>query len=126
VLLIGYSFGADALPFLYSRLDPRIRREVRGVALLGLGADASFEIHVGNWIAGRGTQGSPTVPEIKRISDTRVLCVYGRDERDSPCPALQGSGVSVVALDGGHHFGGDYGSLARQIIDFAESGAPKR
>jgi len=126
VLLIGYSFGADALPFLFSRLDPRIRREVRGVALLGLGADASFEIHVGNWIAGRGTQESPTVPEIKRISDTRVLCVYGRDERDSPCPALQGSGVSVVALDGGHHFGGDYGSLARQIIDFAENGARKR
>jgi type IV secretory pathway VirJ component len=124
VLLIGYSFGADALPFLYDRLDAGTRRAVVGVALLGVGKNASFEIHVGDWIPGHGETGPATIPQIERIRDARVLCVYGRDEQDSPCPALEGSGVSVVALGGGHHFDGDYGALSRQILDFAESHTP--
>jgi len=124
VLLIGYSYGADVLPFLYDRLDADTRGAIRGVALLGPGANASFEIHVGEWIPGHGPTGRATTPEIERIRDARVLCVYGRDEQDSPCPALQGSGVSVVALGGGHHFGGDYGGLAKQIVGFAESHVP--
>jgi type IV secretory pathway VirJ component len=123
-LLIGYSFGADVLPFLYGRLDAGTRRAVRGVALLGLAANASFEFHVAEWIPGRGAQGMPTVPEIERISDMHVLCLYGRDERNSPCPELQGSNVRVVTLDGGHHFNGDYGRVAQRIVEFAASGTP--
>jgi type IV secretory pathway VirJ component len=124
VLLIGYSSGADVLPFLYDRLEADMRHDVRGVALLGLGANASFEFHVGEWIPGRGAHGPATVPEIRRMTDARVLCVYGRDERDSPCPSLQSSDIRVVALDGGHHFNGDYGSVVQQIIEFAGGGAP--
>jgi type IV secretory pathway VirJ component len=57
------------------------------------------------------------------MGDAYVLCLHGRDERDSPCPALQSPHVRVVALDGGHHFNGDYESLVRQIIEFADGGA---
>jgi len=124
VLLIGYSSGADVLPFLYDRLDADTRRKVRGVALLGLGTDANFEFHVAEWVPGRHAEGLATVPEIKRMGDARVLCLHGRDEGDSPCPALQGAGVRVVALDGGHHFNGDYGGVVQQIVEFADEGAP--
>ena len=123
-LLVGYSFGADVLPFLYDRLDADTRSNVRGVALLGLAANASFEFHVAEWIPGRGAEGLPTVPEIERMSTARVLCLHGREERDSPCPALRGAGVHVVAIDGGHHFNGDYGGVVRQILEFAAGGAP--
>jgi type IV secretory pathway VirJ component len=54
ILLLGYSSGADVLPFLYNRLDADTRHDVRGVALLGLGANASFQFHVTDWIPTRG------------------------------------------------------------------------
>jgi type IV secretory pathway VirJ component len=116
VLLVGYSFGADVLPFLYTRLPAELRSSVRTVSLLGLSETASFEFHVADWIPGRSDDGRPTVPEVKRMGATPVLCLYGAEEQDSPCPKLAGPAVKAVAVGGGHHFGGDYAALAEQIL----------
>ena len=121
VLLVGYSFGADVLPFLYTRLSPEVRGLVRTVSLLGLSDTASFEFHVSDWIPGGSDAGRPTKPEIARMAGTTVLCLYGSDEQDSPCPALSAPGVKAVALSGGHHFDGDYGALAQQILAHARN-----
>ncbi len=61
VLLIGYSFGADVLPFLVSRLSAASRARVAGV----------------------------TVPEVDRLN-APVTCVFGADESDSACRSLKG------------------------------------
>ena len=122
VLLVGYSFGADALPFLYNRLPDAMRASVRTVSLLGLSDTAVFEFHVSDWIPGATGSGHPTVPEIRRMGTARVLCVHGTDEGDSPCQQLTGPGVKTAALAGGHHFGGDYAALARLIVEFARPG----
>ena len=119
VLLIGYSFGADALPFLYTRLPAELRATVRSVSLLGLGDSATFEFHVSDWIPGAGDSGHPTVPEIRRMAGAKILCLYGNEESDSPCPKLAGPGIKAVALPGGHHFGGDFGALVGHITDYA-------
>ena len=119
VLLVGYSFGADALPFLYDRLPADIRAGVRTVSLLGLSDTASFEFHVSDWIPGADGGGRATLPEIRRMGATRVLCVYGADEGASPCRQLSGPTVRAAALAGGHHFGGDHAALARLILEYA-------
>ena len=54
VLLIGYSFGADVLPFLVNRLSTESRAQVAGVSLLGLSDTAAFEFHLSSWLAGGG------------------------------------------------------------------------
>ena len=119
VILVGYSFGADVLPFLYTRLPADLRASVRAVSLLALSDSASFEFHVADWIPGADSGDRPTAPEVRRMAPAPVLCLYGADEGDSPCPTLAGATVKAVALAGGHHFGGDYAALARQILDFA-------
>lgn len=115
VLLVGYSFGADVLPFLASRLPPPLRSRVAGVALLGLSDQASFEFHVTSWLGGGGDARYLTVPEVKRLT-MPVVCVRGADETDSACRRLEGSPVRVVTLPGGHHFGGDYDRLAAIVL----------
>ncbi len=117
VLLVGYSFGADVLPFLYTRLPPDLRASVERVSLLGLSDSAEFEFHVADWIPGSSGGGRPTVPEIGRMGTVPLLCLYGTDEGDSPCAHLAGTSVSSVALPGGHHFGGDYDVLATKILE---------
>ncbi|HKW83772.1 MAG TPA: AcvB/VirJ family lysyl-phosphatidylglycerol hydrolase [Burkholderiaceae bacterium] len=115
VILIGYSQGADVLPFAFNRLPARTRASVRLTALLGLGQKASFEFHLSNWIGPSGDK--PIAPEAAKLAAARTLCIYGQDERDSLCPQLAPGHVQAVPLPGGHHFGGGYGALAVRILD---------
>jgi type IV secretory pathway VirJ component len=48
-----------------------------------------------------------------------VLCVYGEDEADSPCPKLDPSRATVLKLAGGHHFDGNFAALAEKILALA-------
>src|SRR5882672_8501148 len=80
VLLIGYSFGADALPFIWNRLPQRLQERVDSLSLLGLSATASFEIRVAGWLPGAGAGELATLPELQRISGLPLLCVYGSGE----------------------------------------------
>ena len=118
VLLIGYSFGADVLPFLYTRLPEEVRASVRSVTLLGLGDTASFEFHVANWVGGGAGTDFPVKPEVRRMGNAAVLCIYGIDEHDSPCPQFSDQHLEAVPLRGGHHFGGDHMAVVQKIIDY--------
>jgi type IV secretory pathway VirJ component len=115
VLLVGYSFGADVLPFLVSRLPTAQRNRVALVGLIGLSREASFEFHVAGWL-GVATGHHPTVPEVLGLGRIPVVCVRGEEERDSACGALAGPEVRLVTVPGGHHFGGDYDGVAQALL----------
>jgi type IV secretory pathway VirJ component len=114
-LLIGYSQGADVLPFAVNRLPQATKAQVALTAILGMSEHALFEFHVSSWIAD-DTSGPPTLPEVNRISGMPVLCIYGEDEHDSLCPKLDPVKFKIVKVKGGHHFDGDYAGLANQIL----------
>jgi type IV secretory pathway VirJ component len=115
VLLIGYSQGADVLPFAVNRLPEASRARVALTAVMGMSEHAVFEFHLSSWISD-SNEGLATLPEINRISGAPVLCIYGADENDALCPKLDPKKFNVVKLKGGHHFDGDYANLARQIL----------
>ena len=115
VLLVGYSQGADVLPFAVNRLAPATRAHVALTAILGMSEHALFEFHMTSWVADDDS-GPATLPEVDRIAGIPVLCIYGDEETDSLCPRLDVHKISIVKLRGGHHFGGDYDALARTIL----------
>lgn len=115
-VLIGYSQGADVLPFIANRLPSRTRARVRLAVMLGLGETAAFEFHLSDWVSD-AADGLPIRPELQRMSGMPALCVYGVDERDSLCPIASGRMLRAVSLPGGHHFDGDYGRLAALILE---------
>jgi type IV secretory pathway VirJ component len=117
VLLVGYSQGADVLPFAFNRLPAATRASVRLVALLGPGQKASFEFHLTNWIGPSGDR--PIAPEALKLPAASTLCIYGQEEKDSLCPELSPAHAQAMPLAGGHHFGGEYDLLATRILDAA-------
>jgi type IV secretory pathway VirJ component len=119
VLLLGYSQGADVMPFIINRLPPETRKHVALGAVMGLSEHALFEFHVGNWVDANQDLGLPTAPEMEKPADIPMLCIYGEGETDTLCPKLDPQKVHVVKLPGGHHFGGDYQRLAREILGTA-------
>ena len=115
VLLIGYSQGADVLPFAVNRLPASTRAHIALGVLMGMSEHAVFEFHVSNWIS-NDNSGPATMPEVNRIAGLPVLCIYGEGDNDSLCPKLDAAKVRIVKLPGGHHFNGDYAGLAREIL----------
>lgn len=121
VVLVGYSFGADVLPFLVNRLPPEVQSRVVGISLLGFSDNATFKFRPTGWLGLDAGPRYPTVPEISRITRIPVACVYGTHERDTLCPALHGRNVIAAALPGAHHFDGDYDALAGVILRTANA-----
>jgi type IV secretory pathway VirJ component len=117
VILVGYSFGADLLPFMVNRLAPDTRAELKMVSLLGISDRASFEIRLQGILGAKNTDGPQTLPELEKIRNIPVQCVYGATEEDSVCAskALDGI-VTRVEMAGGHHFDGDYQHTADLIL----------
>ena len=119
VLLIGYSQGADVLPFAVNRLPASTKGPVSLMAILGMSEHALFEFHVSSWISDDNS-GPATLPEVNRVTGMPVLCIYGEDEQDSLCPKLDPTKFNVVKVKGGHHFDGNYAGLADDILAAAK------
>ncbi len=116
-ILAGYSMGADVLPFMASRLPADLRAKLRLIVLLGPSNGAEFEFHVTDWLGSMIRRPElPVLPEILKLRGSRILCLYGEDEDDTPCRSLDPGVAHLVAVKGGHHFNGKYEAIAELIL----------
>ena len=125
VLLVGYSFGANVLPFIVNRLPVELRSHVAGLALLGLEPNTSFEIRVSGWLPGTSIGTLPVRPEIEKLQDIKAVCLYGRGEKQDPCSELAGLTMRAYEVGKGHHFSGDYVALTDAILNGTGSRLPE-
>ena len=120
VVLVGYSFGADWLPFLVNRLPAEILSKIGLCVLLGPSSFVNVEVHVMDWMGDERREGALVVlPEALRIK-LPVLCVSGREEKDSICPMLTGEAVKHLVMPGGHHFSHEYQPVIDTIFNTME------
>lgn len=126
VLLVGFSRGADVLPFLTCRLPAEHRAAVRGVVLLGPAETVDFQFHLTDYVRdSTPATALPVPPEITRRRGTPLLVVYGEKD-DSSCGAILSKDLGqIVCVPGDHHFNRDYDRLAQLILGLvrAPSGA---
>ncbi len=121
VVLVGYSMGADVLPFLINRLPGDTRARIGGVALLALAHDAVFEFRLEQWWRTSSAARFATRPEVEKLAGLDVLCVWGRGDDKAACPAMATAPMRVVELAGGHHFEGDRARLLRVVRELAQT-----
>jgi type IV secretory pathway VirJ component len=118
VIVVGYSRGADIGPFMVSRLLPDLRARIDLLVLLGPGERTSFKFGLTDLVrAPHGDDALPVAPEVARLQDLRILCVYGASDRSAICPALATRGVETIVRTGGHVVQGDEGpALVAEIL----------
>jgi type IV secretory pathway VirJ component len=117
VALVGYSFGADVMPFAYNLLPPSLRDHVVMLSLLGLSKSADFEISVRGWLGEpSGPDALPVLPQATKIPAQLIQCFYGQGETDTACPQLAQLGAETFRRNGAHHYDGNYGALADAIL----------
>lgn len=116
ILLVGYSFGADALPYIVDNLDMDARSRIDSVALLGLSGTADFQFHLSSWLDIDSADARPTIPAIRRMQGIALRCVRGQAEADSACPAIPPGLAQQFVVPGDHHFNRNTALLARIIL----------
>ena len=117
VILIGYSHGADIVPFMASRLPRDLKSRVVLVAMLGLSSSANFEFHFIDIVADISREGDlPTLPEVEKLRGIPLLCVKGEGERHSFCDSLPPSLAQEEIHPGGHRIVGSRGRAAAEMV----------
>ena len=117
VLLVGYSFGADALPFVYNTMNKNVRENVKMLALLSPAVEADFEIHIMDMLSLPGASKKyDVVSEIDKIKNLRTICIYGSEEEQEIKGKTANPNLNFLTIPGGHHYDNNFKALAEMII----------
>ncbi len=116
-ILVGYSIGADVMPFMAGRMSAATREKLALVAMLGPGTHTEFEFRLSNWLTEENRpEGHALIPEMPRLEKTPVLLVCGSEEEGTLCQNYQAANVKSLVLPGGHHFNNEYRQIAQAIL----------
>jgi type IV secretory pathway VirJ component len=116
-VLIGYSLGADVLPFMITRLPPALRARIHSIVLLGPSDTVDFEFHLSDWLAqSKRPTSLPVLQEIEKLRGEKILCLYGEDDGEAVCHRLDPGLAQVIVLRGGHRIGGNFSQILAPIL----------
>lgn len=107
ILLCGYSFGADVMPFIYMRLPEDLKEKVSRIQLLSPSAYTDFEVHLSYLFVSKKFD---IASEVKKITKP-VLCYYGTSESDKPLSALTMKNFKLIMLKGDHHYDNSFSEI---------------
>ena len=115
-VLVGYSFGADVVPFIANRFPGSIKNILRGVYSLSPDETADFEIHITDMLSLNTTEKYNVIEEMKRIKALNPVCIFGEGEDAELRNHFAESGAKIITLPGNHHYHGDYSAVAASIL----------
>jgi type IV secretory pathway VirJ component len=116
IILIGYSFGGDVMPFVYNLLPAVVSAQVVNINLLSPSPYTDFEIHVLGMMGVGSSGGKSVVAAINKISTKPITLLFGDDENDFPVNQLVIKNYVNVRLEGGHHYDGDEAKVCNSIL----------
>jgi type IV secretory pathway VirJ component len=118
-VLVGYSLGAEVLPFAINRLPADLRPALRALVLLGPGREVDFKYHRSGWMGFSYKGNRPVRPELERLHGLRVLCFYGEGDHGCLCPDLPPEVALAIAMSGGHRVGRHYQAVVDSVVTLA-------
>jgi type IV secretory pathway VirJ component len=105
LLLVGYSLGAEIVPFIVTRFSEEMRSKISSTVLLSPETNTDFEIHISNML-GMGNRGNSykVIDEIIKMQKVPTLIIFGKDEKTGVPELLTGTTVKVCKIPGDHHY----------------------
>ena len=116
IVLMGYSFGAEIIPFVFNTLPAAISSQVLNLCLVSPTPFTDFEIHISALLGFGVSKGDNVVSEINKISTKPVTLIFGNDENDFSVSRLKIKNYTNTRLKGGHHYEGDEATLSNTIV----------
>lgn len=115
-VVVGYSFGADVLPFVVNRFPPALRRKLQSVVLISPSVSTDLQIHLLDMLTSSSRRNMDVVSEINRMGTLKTTIFFGSDEKDFPVSKITLANHDIEILPGGHHFEGNTSDLANYVV----------
>ena len=116
VVLIGYSFGADVLPFIIGRLSKNIHENLRVSFMLASSGTTDFEIHWSDIMGENIKRSMDVVSEINKLAGDNIVIVTASNEHTLDLKEISLKKYTHEILPGGHHFDGDTEEVASVLL----------
>jgi type IV secretory pathway VirJ component len=116
IVMIGYSFGAETMPFLITRLPNDLKEKVKLIILITPSKTSDFEIHINDMLMLDGKYDYDVVAEIGKISVPQIFCFFGTNEATIFPTSHQQKNLKVFLVKGGHGFS-DSKAVITQVLD---------
>ena len=103
-MIVGYSLGAEIVPFVFSRLPEELKSRVGSIVMLSPASNTDFEVHITDMLGlGNKRNTYDVIAEISAIK-TRQIIIYGENEKTSVPDLLKRTQVEIVRIPGDHHY----------------------
>jgi type IV secretory pathway VirJ component len=116
VVLIGYSFGADVVPFILNRLPKSLDDKIIVSYLMASSGSTDFEIHWADIFGGNSKRSLDVVTELNKLGNDKIVLISGSDEENLAINKITLKRYTHEVLPGGHHFDGDTDEIVNVIL----------
>ena len=118
LVLAGYSFGADVVPFVTNILPDSLKKKLISVVLLSPSTSTDFETHFWDMLGGKKKRSKDVVAEINKMGFIKSVAIFGSNENIFPVKDIKLKNCINETLPGDHHFDGNTAEVARTMIKY--------
>lgn len=115
-LLVGYSMGADVLPFIFNNLPADLRAQTKQLVFMSPSRFTDMEVHLPEMLGKTMKNGMSVAEAINRITNHPLLLLFGEGEKDFDLKELHISNYQHMVLPGGHHYDNEAGNVVQTIV----------
>jgi type IV secretory pathway VirJ component len=119
VILVGYSFGGDALPLIAEHLPAATLARVRLVALISPSDHGDLAFRGVSWFDWRWPGDKPLEPALRALAGRPMVCLYAEHDPRAACRRFPADLIRPIMLPGGHHYDSRHAVVADTIIGSA-------
>lgn len=117
-VLCGYSFGADVIPFMITRLPGDLKYMMKSAVMMSPDSKADFEIHVADMLSfGSSNDKYDVLAELIKSSYNNVVCIFGEEENADSHKLFKAAGATIKLLPGSHHYDNNFNVISNEIIN---------
>jgi type IV secretory pathway VirJ component len=118
-MLIGYSQGAEIVPFVLNRFPEELKYKVISSVMLSPGTTTDFEVHISNMLGMGNKQNTyDVIAEISAIKMTSQICIFGENEKTKVPELLKDTNVETVVVPGDHHYKSNAALIVQKMKDY--------
>lgn len=117
VVLIGYSFGADVLPFVINKLPQILNQKLLVSFFMAPSGSTDFEIHWSDIFGGNKKRSMEVVSEINKINGNKIVILNGSEEQGLDLSKITLKKYTLEVIPGGHHFEGNIAEIVKVILN---------
>lgn len=115
-VLVGYSFGADVLPFIVNKLPSALKNKLASTVLLAPSTSTDFVIRLWDMAGANKKRSMDVVAEINALGLAKTVIITDSSEKEFPVKDIRLKYYINDQLPGGHHFDGGTDLVAKTII----------